>query len=221
MLQHHIFQTFGLQAIIRTFFFFLFANPIKSITTYSTPGWNYVGCVVDGPAPNTAFAPDDVRVSWDAGPASVNVDQSACLSHASVSGYVWAGVEYGTECWAGSSYRDTSYNSIVNPISCSFLCPGNPNENCGAGNRMNMWAADAVTATAAMISTDPAYIGQLSATSAASASSAATLASETDALVSSASAAQASDSSVASAATVSVSSASDAAVVSHCVSYIS
>lgn len=199
---------------MRSFFLFvfLFANSIKSqITVYTTPGWNYVGCIVDGPPPSTAFAPDDVRVTWDAGPGSIDVNQASCLYYASVQGYAYAGVEYGTECWGGSSYRDTSYNSVVDPSSCSFICSGNLNENCGAGYRMNMWARDSVLATVAMISTDPAYAAQISATSAASAGSAATAASD---------ASQTSAASVSSDAAASESSVSAAVVVSDYISYV-
>ncbi|KAL8962981.1 MAG: hypothetical protein Q9193_000701 [Seirophora villosa] len=47
------------------------------------------------------------------------------------------GVEYGTECYCGNSFNPGS-----NPApeeECSFQCPGNPDQKCGAGNRLNVY----------------------------------------------------------------------------------
>ncbi|CAL8584164.1 hypothetical protein XPA_009769 [Xanthoria parietina] len=47
------------------------------------------------------------------------------------------GVEYGRECYCGDSLNEGSVPTSED--SCSFNCPGNPDEKCGAGNRLNVY----------------------------------------------------------------------------------
>ncbi|KAI4096189.1 MAG: hypothetical protein LQ339_007036 [Xanthoria mediterranea] len=47
------------------------------------------------------------------------------------------GVEYGRECYCGDSLNEGSVPASED--SCSFNCPGNPDEKCGAGNRLNVY----------------------------------------------------------------------------------
>ncbi|PMB71773.1 WSC domain-containing protein 2 [Beauveria bassiana] len=64
---------------------------------------------------------------------------------AAQSGYNFAGVEYGQECWCGSTLSLDGGQSASEPgknISgsyCSFLCPGNKTEYCGAGLRLSTY----------------------------------------------------------------------------------
>ncbi|KAL8830298.1 MAG: hypothetical protein Q9191_001507 [Dirinaria sp. TL-2023a] len=47
------------------------------------------------------------------------------------------GVEYGRECYCGDSLNS---GSVMAPESdCSFPCPGNATETCGAGNRLDVY----------------------------------------------------------------------------------
>ncbi|KAJ4315651.1 hypothetical protein N0V94_005848 [Neodidymelliopsis sp. IMI 364377] len=47
------------------------------------------------------------------------------------------GVEYGRECWCGNT-RDSG-STKVDSSECSFTCPGNDAEKCGAGDRLNIY----------------------------------------------------------------------------------
>ncbi|KAL8671645.1 MAG: hypothetical protein Q9168_003851 [Polycauliona sp. 1 TL-2023] len=47
------------------------------------------------------------------------------------------GVEYGRECYCGNTLNDGSVPAPDDQ--CSFSCPGNPAEKCGAGNRLNVY----------------------------------------------------------------------------------
>ncbi|KAL9014260.1 MAG: hypothetical protein Q9173_001102 [Seirophora scorigena] len=47
------------------------------------------------------------------------------------------GVEYGTECYCGNTLNQGS--DPAPEEECSFKCPGNPDEKCGAGNRLNVY----------------------------------------------------------------------------------
>ncbi|KAG7291999.1 hypothetical protein NEMBOFW57_002029 [Staphylotrichum longicolle] len=52
--------------------------------------------------------------------------------------YQFFGLEYGIECYCGNS-RDV--NSKEAPAAdCSFPCPGNGDQTCGAGNRLNLYS---------------------------------------------------------------------------------
>ncbi|KAJ3472994.1 hypothetical protein NLG97_g10585 [Lecanicillium saksenae] len=60
--------------------------------------------------------------------------------------YNFAGVEYGQECWCGSTLRldggstaTTTQGKNVSGTECSFICPGNKTEYCGAGNRLSTY----------------------------------------------------------------------------------
>ncbi|CZR50423.1 uncharacterized protein PAC_00295 [Phialocephala subalpina] len=57
---------------------------------------------------------------------------------AACSGYTWFGVEYGRECYCGDTINT---GSVPAPSTdCNFQCPGDATENCGAGNRLNMYS---------------------------------------------------------------------------------
>jgi len=52
-------------------------------------------------------------------------------------GYLYWGVEYGGECYCGNSFNAGSVNATDSD--CSFLCPGNNLEFCGAGDRLSTY----------------------------------------------------------------------------------
>ncbi|TPX11566.1 uncharacterized protein E0L32_007777 [Thyridium curvatum] len=53
------------------------------------------------------------------------------------SAYTYFGVEYGRECYCGNTLRDGS--TLATLSDCSFLCPGDKTEYCGAGNRLELY----------------------------------------------------------------------------------
>ncbi|KAF9051931.1 WSC domain-containing protein [Panaeolus papilionaceus] len=62
-----------------------------------------------------------------------NNDAEACTAQCHNKGYLYAGLEYGTECWCGNSLAF----EIPRPASeCNFICPGDSSELCGAGSRI-------------------------------------------------------------------------------------
>ncbi|KAH8653201.1 WSC domain-containing protein [Tricladium varicosporioides] len=62
--------------------------------------------------------------------------------------YQYAGVEYGRECWCGNSLNLATDVSNRTDSECSFLCPGNSTEYCGAGGRLSLYWFDNVKAAA-------------------------------------------------------------------------
>ncbi|KAG9240976.1 WSC domain-containing protein [Calycina marina] len=51
--------------------------------------------------------------------------------------FTYFGVEYGGECYCGNILGAGSV--LATQTDCSFTCPGNPLEYCGAGNRLEMY----------------------------------------------------------------------------------
>jgi hypothetical protein len=59
------------------------------------------------------------------------------LCAASCSGYTYFGVEYGRECYCGNSFGAGSVAAAESD--CSFTCPGNGQQLCGAGVRLSTY----------------------------------------------------------------------------------
>ncbi|KAL5318593.1 hypothetical protein ACEPPN_013656 [Leptodophora sp. 'Broadleaf-Isolate-01'] len=53
-------------------------------------------------------------------------------------GTTYFGVEYGGECYCGNTLDATSVLT-ANQLECSFTCPGDKYEYCGAGNRLQLY----------------------------------------------------------------------------------
>lgn len=64
-------------------------------------------------------------------------------------GHTYFGVEYGQECYCGSEPATGSIK-VANQADCSFECPGDDTELCGAGNRLNMYKLSAAATTASV-----------------------------------------------------------------------
>ena len=99
----------------------------SSMTPASIGAFSYVGCYTEGTA-GRALA--DSRVDND--PA---MTLEFCAGQ--MQAYQYFGVEYGQECYGGSTL---GAGSVSAPASdCSFPCPGNANELCGAGGRLQLY----------------------------------------------------------------------------------
>ncbi|KAF9051932.1 WSC domain-containing protein [Panaeolus papilionaceus] len=60
-------------------------------------------------------------------------DAESCTAQCHNKGYKFAGMEYGTECWCGNAL---AYEIPKPAAECSFVCPGDSTELCGAGDRI-------------------------------------------------------------------------------------
>jgi hypothetical protein len=109
-------------------------NLFKSITQHTGPsnpsiaGYTYASCHTD----NVGDRVLDAKYLFD---NSMTVETCATFC----AGYTYFGTEYGTECYCGNTFAFPS--SVVSEGDCSFLCPGNSNEFCGAGNRLSLYQA--------------------------------------------------------------------------------
>ncbi len=97
--------------------------------------YTFRGCYTEG---------DGVRAVTDAGVTIASYDYAdmtveECASNCA--GYKYWGVEYSGECYCGNTLAATS---ILAPLSdCSFICPGDSDEYCGAGNRLELYELSA------------------------------------------------------------------------------
>ncbi|KAL2075302.1 hypothetical protein VTL71DRAFT_245 [Oculimacula yallundae] len=89
--------------------------------------YSFQGCFTEG-----------VGVRALAGPAFVdyaNMTSELCASNCAA--YQYWGIEYYGECFCGDELAASSTQAPLEE--CSFICPGNPNEYCGAGNRLELY----------------------------------------------------------------------------------
>ncbi|KAM0548193.1 hypothetical protein ACHAPJ_009991 [Fusarium lateritium] len=64
-----------------------------------------------------------------------------CVQACSNDNFVYAGVEYGGECYCGNSFSD---GSVPAPLTdCGMTCNGNSSEYCGGPNRLNVYQLNA------------------------------------------------------------------------------
>ncbi|KAF4976007.1 hypothetical protein FZEAL_7263 [Fusarium zealandicum] len=61
-------------------------------------------------------------------------------------GYTYFGAEYGRECFCGNQLSTGSVKA-TNQKDCSFTCPGDKTQYCGAGNRLQLYRNTAVAST--------------------------------------------------------------------------
>ncbi|KAF8849870.1 heme peroxidase [Acephala macrosclerotiorum] len=87
------------------------------------------------------------------------------------SGYSYFGVEYGGECYCGNTLASTSALAALSD--CSFICPGNSYEYCGAGNRLEMYLlSTSASSSSSLVSSSSVAISSLSSTSSSTSASA-------------------------------------------------
>ncbi|KAF4631378.1 hypothetical protein G7Y89_g6752 [Cudoniella acicularis] len=91
-------------------------------------GWTYYGCYVDGL---------NGRILTHGQPDNAQNTLQLCVQTCANLGYTIAGAEYAEECYCD----DAIYNGgalAANQADCNMPCPGNPSEDCGAGNRLSL-----------------------------------------------------------------------------------
>lgn len=90
--------------------------------------WSYHGCWTDY---------GRRKLAGNSYVDSKNMTQENCVAFCQNNTYAYAGIEYGEECYCGNVIGAGS--ELKNDTECDFKCPGTPDENCGAGNRLNVF----------------------------------------------------------------------------------
>lgn len=88
----------------------------------AVPGWTYLGCFQDAISRTLVGS---TPVDYLRGQMS----NLTCINHCNASGYSFAGTEYGSECWCGSSIQDKAVR--LPESSCDVPCQYSGDEFCG------------------------------------------------------------------------------------------
>ncbi|KAF2205966.1 copper radical oxidase [Delitschia confertaspora ATCC 74209] len=93
-------------------------------------GWVVLGCYTDSVAtrtlPSRQFPAGDMTVEL-------------CIAACSSTSFVYAGVEYGGECYCGNSLLNGGGPAPDGDVGCNMPCNGNIEELCGGPNRLNLY----------------------------------------------------------------------------------
>ncbi|KAM0326144.1 hypothetical protein ACHAQA_006738 [Verticillium albo-atrum] len=77
--------------------------------------------------------------------ASDDMTIEICAAHAATKGAKFFGVEYGRECWTGSTLN--AFSAAAETKTCNIKCKGNTNQICGGRGRMNLYSLSPVILT--------------------------------------------------------------------------
>ncbi|KAH8892639.1 galactose oxidase [Thozetella sp. PMI_491] len=105
------------------------ASTVVSVPTGMPAGWTYQGCWIDGL---------NGRILQVQQPDSQTNTQEGCAQKCAAAGYSISGTEYGVQCFCGNAIYNGGAKTVDSD--CSTPCPGNANEDCGAGNRLSIYA---------------------------------------------------------------------------------
>ncbi|KAK2773429.1 copper radical oxidase [Colletotrichum kahawae] len=108
------------------------------------PGWTSLGCYTDSGTRTLSY-----RAGVSGGDSSMSVLQ--CTTACTIAGFVYAGVEYGTECWCDNAIRGGA--SSAPEDDCNMLCGGNNSELCGGPNRINLYKGAVAPKTPSVLPT--------------------------------------------------------------------
>lgn len=118
----------------------------SSTAAPSSTAFSSMGCYVDTTNPRALSG----AVYYDSAKMTIEECSTSC------SRFQYFGVEYGYECYCGNTIDTSSVPATTSD--CSFACPGNAQEKCGAGNRLNLYKN--LQYSAAGNPTIPGYIYQ-------------------------------------------------------------
>ncbi|KAK6341387.1 hypothetical protein TWF696_008464 [Orbilia brochopaga] len=121
-------------------------------------GYTAQGCYVEPSSGGKALA-NQILNGNTAGVNGMTVEK--CINAAKDAGYIYAGVEYGVECWAGNTIRPES-QPANSPTECSMSCSGNSTQRCGGNDRINVYLAGAATSSTTTTTTGTVTAGTTS-----------------------------------------------------------
>jgi len=111
----------------------LIKRDVSPASNLALPGnWTYVGCWND--------TQGDRTLSGASTADSKNMNATACITYCSNKNFVYAGTEYGDECYCGNILGAAS--TLQSDSTCSMGCAYNSSEACGAGNELTIYYAN-------------------------------------------------------------------------------
>lgn len=113
-------------------------------STAAVEGYTHLGCRTEAPHRRTL---PDRRIASD------DLTPQACAAACSVEGFLYAGLEYGRECWCGNSLHGGSW---VDDSQCDMTCAGEKTSFCGGSNRLTVYGTPVLSVAEVL---DREYIG--------------------------------------------------------------
>ncbi|KAF4588036.1 hypothetical protein EYR38_009997 [Pleurotus pulmonarius] len=101
----------------------------QSVPTTLPGNWTSQGCFTDNPGARS--------LSSAAFTSTDSMTVEACISFCDASSFIFAGVEFGQECYCGNFIGNGGTNTSL--AECNTPCTGNAKESCGAGSRLNVF----------------------------------------------------------------------------------
>ncbi|ORY35656.1 glycosyl hydrolase family 71-domain-containing protein [Naematelia encephala] len=129
----------------------------KPGTTVAVPsGWTSLGCSTDGSS--------RALKGYHSVDASYN-SVTACLATCKSNGFIYAGVESGSECYCGNALVNSLGTKTSDQTKCSAQCPGNVAEKCGGTWVMNLYILSSATSTTSKAATSTTTVKAVTSTS--------------------------------------------------------
>ncbi|KAF2192285.1 copper radical oxidase [Zopfia rhizophila CBS 207.26] len=111
--------------------------------------WSPIGCYTDNVGARTL-----TNRQFPAGDMTTELCLAACKS----AGYVYAGTEYGGECYCGNSFANGGGPAPDGNAGCNMACNGNSQEICGGPDRLTVYQYASGSATTVSIAAPTATI---------------------------------------------------------------
>ncbi|PPR05439.1 hypothetical protein CVT26_011317 [Gymnopilus dilepis] len=108
-----------------------------SSSATASPTWYNYGCVAEG---TTGSRRSLTSASFSQSNMTPQLCQNLC------SGYQYAGVEYGIQCYCGNSLINNGATGAIIPSSnCQTNCGGDASQKCGGGWTMNVYTTNVIS----------------------------------------------------------------------------
>ncbi|KAF8877263.1 WSC domain-containing protein [Infundibulicybe gibba] len=109
----------------------------NSATTPAAPGFSYLGCIAEGGTSTS------LRALTGASFTQTNMTPLVCQSLCS--GYRYAGIEIGTQCFCGNSFSHGATGNAIPESNCPTPCGGDPSQKCGGAWTLSLYGKPAPT----------------------------------------------------------------------------
>jgi len=99
-------------------------------------GWAYLGCATDVTTSRSLKGYSNI---YSSSQTTMTVD--ICVKLCAASNFIYAGLEYGGQCFCGNSFPSSRLPSKKILGTCNMPCNGNPKQMCGGSNQLNLYKA--------------------------------------------------------------------------------
>ncbi|XMA20895.1 hypothetical protein WAI453_013686 [Rhynchosporium graminicola] len=121
-------------------------GPSPTIPTIPVPtGGPFVNPGVGGYSSIGCYTESTIDRALPDGKTTTTRTVASCIAACSASNYIYAGLEYGGECWCGNAFTAGAVPTAISE--CNIVCGDNSTEYCGAGSRLNVYQKGAAASS--------------------------------------------------------------------------